>query len=206
MGCHISGGNFHSLGCVSFQQKHHQNVCAWLNRQGPILCYSLLMFFGDHFVWPLYCDNSTDKGTDESMRLNWSMLNKGFINGMQAVIILRLTEVLCFRQLEVLQRFSRMTHCPQTVASTLNPNTFSRQLVRATSGKCNAQDLSALRKYSFRLASSSALVMQTLVAPWLSLGLFEGRHYLTQDEWRRLNRLLFSGSSWSAHFSKAQTA
>ena len=37
---------------------------------------------------------SIDSGTDESMRLNWSMLNSGFINGIQAVMMLRLAETL----------------------------------------------------------------------------------------------------------------
>lgn len=37
---------------------------------------------------------------DESMRLNWSMLNNGFTEGIQAVIMLRFIETLHSDQFE----------------------------------------------------------------------------------------------------------
>lgn len=40
-----------------------------------------------------------DIGTAESMRLNWSRLNNGFIRGMQAVIMLKFIDDLRGRQL-----------------------------------------------------------------------------------------------------------
>ena len=46
----------------------------------------------DNFMGP-------GRATDESMRLNCSMSNRGFIDGMQAVIILRFIEALYKRQL-----------------------------------------------------------------------------------------------------------
>ena len=73
---------------------------------------------------------SVDSGIDESMRLNWSILNNGFINGMQAVMMLILIETLCDGYSEALQHIWRISYCPQIVGSTLNPDSFDRQLAR----------------------------------------------------------------------------
>lgn len=68
----------------------------------------------------LNCDISVDSGIEESMRLNCSMLNKGFISGMQAEMMLRLAEALSHvssgRAYTV-----KITYCPHITGSTLNP-------------------------------------------------------------------------------------
>lgn len=63
---------------------------------------------------------------EESMRLKWSILNSGFINGMQAVMMLRFIEAL--RRISSKQgSVSMATYCPHMVGSTLNPGFIACQ-------------------------------------------------------------------------------
>lgn len=115
-----------------------------------------------------WLDSFTGPGgaIDESMRLNCSMSNRGFIDGMQAVIILRFIEALCKRQSNTPSHGAREEYCPQIVESTINPDRLSGDPKIWV--ERHSQGLSTLCRYSVRLTSSSALAMHTLHRECLS--------------------------------------